>query len=388
MKKIILLFIFYTFIINNQAFSIEDVSGDVLIKYNFDNLTKGDYKYVDEGGRLNGGLYIYSKQDMNLIENLYLKSTLLFKTFGRRVYNGAYGKHSAIANNSRLNDDFYGKENYLKRKIYFDHYGLALEEIAFEYKEDAFLFGLGKFNPKFGIAYDESKLTGNYSTLLAKKYEMKEKIGGYLGINSENFKLIFNTFYDDNSFLSDTLFYNRGRNKGKNGIGNTRKFNNFSIFSEAVFSDYKINLGFRRLATTNSQERSEKGYVFGIQKYFEETEYSIGANPLFEIAYLDNYNGNKYRNLTTTTFRLPIFYKGWQFIASHSYQYNNEKHAKDYMGYVSELSLGYKFKNGLLISAGKNWVKDINKTVDNAAREKETYKYRSYNINLSYIYEY
>ena len=58
------------------------------------------------------------------------------------------------------------------------------------------------------------------------------------------------------------------------------------------------------------------------------------------------------------------------------------------MGYVSELSLGYKFKNGLLISAGKNWVKDINKTVDNTAREKETYKYRSYNVNLSYIYEY
>lgn len=388
MKKIVLLFIFCNFIINNNAFSIEDVSGNVLIKYNFDNLTKSDYKYVDKGGRLNSGLYIYSTQNANLFENLYLKSTILFKTFGKRIYDGSYGNHNSMLNNNLLNDDFYGKEDYLKRKIYFDHYGLLLEEIAFEYKEDAFLFGFGKFNPKFGIAYDESKLTGNYSTLLAKKYEMKEKIGGYLGINSENFKLIFNTFYDDNTFLSDTLFYNRGKNKAKNGVGNTKKLNNFSLFGEAVFEDYKINLGFRRLAETNSNEKAEKGYVLGIQKYFEETEYSIGANPLFEIAYLDNYNGNNYRSLTTATFRLPIFYKSWQFIASHSYQYDNEKYAKDYIGYVSELSLGYKFRNGLLISAGKNWVKDINKTVDDTAGKKEVYKYRSYNVNLSYIYEY
>ena len=57
---------------------------------------------------------------------------------------------------------------------------------------------------------------------------------------------------------------------------------------------------------SDSYEKAEKGYVFGLQKYFEETEYSIGANPLFELSYLDNYNGNNYRSLTTATFDFTL----------------------------------------------------------------------------------
>lgn len=387
MKKFVLILFCFCFIITNKANSNE-LTGNVLLKYNFNALNGSKYKYKKDDNISNGYFEIYSTQDANLFENLYLRSTMVFRPVGRRNYHGNYGDHSYVDNNSLLNDDFYGKENYLRRKIYFNHYGLLLEEIAFEYREDAFLFGLGKFNPKFGIAYDETKMIGNMSTRLAKDYEMKEKIGGYIGLNSEFFKLIFNTFYDDNTFLSDSLFSNRGRDKREGGVGNTKKLNNFSIYSELIFNEFKINLAFRRLANVTSKESSEKGYVFGIQKYFEETDYSIGANPLFEIAYLDNYNGNKYRDLSTATFRLPIFYKGWQLVASHSYQFDREKEKKNYFGYITEISLGYKFNNGILLNVGKDWGKDINKTVDNTGREKENYKFKSYSVMLSYNYEF
>ena len=75
---------------------------------------------------------------------------------------------------------------------------MSLYNKIIERKEKIALVGLGVLT--YNILNDENKLSGNYSTLLAKKYELKEKIGAYIGINSENFKLIFNTFYNDNTF--------------------------------------------------------------------------------------------------------------------------------------------------------------------------------------------
>lgn len=387
MKKFIYL-IFAYFIIITNANAIQSAKGTVIIKYNINNLLGNKYKFHKDDKITSGMLEINSKQEVNLLESLYFRSNLIFRVANERTYNGNYPNSAGGTHTNHKLDDFYGKENYILNKFYFRDYTLIAEELVFEYKEDAFLFGLGKFNPLFGVAYDDSKLIGINGNLFAQTYQLKEKLGTYIGINGEVFKLIFSSFFDDTTFLSSDLFNIRGIDNSKGGAGNTKKLNNFSLISEFNFDNTKINLGFRRLAVKLKNEKPEKGYIFGIQKYFEETDFTLGFNPLFEIAYLDNYDGIANKNVLVGTIRLPIIYKGWNLVFSHSNKYDREKNYNNYLTYLSEISLGYKFRNGLILSVAKKWHKEAFKISNISTNKKQTQKFNSVNLSLFYSYDY
>lgn len=387
MKKFIYIIFAYFIIITNTN-AIESAIGNVIIKYDISNLLGNKYKFHNKDKITSGMLEITSKQEVNLIDNLYFRSNLIFRVANERIYNGGYPYSTGGGHTGHRFDDFYGKENYIYKKFYFRDYTLIAEELVFEYKEDTFLFGLGKFNPLFGVAYDDYKLVGMNGNLFAKQYQLKEKLGAYFGINGEMFKLILSSFFDDTTFLSSDLFNIRGIDNSNGGAGNTKKLNNFSLISEFNFDNTKINLGFRRLAVTEQDEKAEKGYVLGIQKYFEETDFTFGFNPLFELAYLDNYDGIADKNVLIGTLRLPIIYKGWNLVFSHSNKYDREKHYDNYLTYLTEISLGYKFRNGLILSVAQKWHKEAFKISSISQNQKQVRKFNSIDFGIFYSYDY
>ncbi len=384
MKKYLLLLVFCLII--DIAYSLE-LKGNIETKYKTDSLNNEDGKYIDEDEKYNGYFDINGNIDLDLENNFHLMNTFELRPIQKRVYDGNYGNHKPIPNNSTLTDDFYGKENYLKRKLHFNHYSAVIEELYFKYKEEAFLFGIGKFNPNFGYAHDKNRLSGVYGTRLVDEYALKEKIGTFIAFDSDFFVLRGDFFFDDRTFLSEDFFQRRGINKSKYGAGNTKKLNNFSVTSELIYDTERIYASIRRLAVTNVDERAEKGYLIGYQNYIEQKEHEFGLNPLVEVAYLENFNGNNGRDVVFTTLSLPFFYKGWNFIGSYTLKNDDEKFYKDYISYIVQASIGYEFKNGLTVDVARKWEKSAKKVSD-MINSKEIKYYDSWGVDVGYNFKF
>lgn len=382
-KYLFLLLICLSF---NTSYSLE-LKGNIETKYKVDFLDKNEGKYIDEDKRQNGYLNINGNLDLDFENNFHLISTFEFRPVQKRVYDGGYGHNSIILNNSTLTDDFYGKENHLKRKYHFSHYGLIAEELYIKYKEEAFLVGLGKFNPSFGYAHDKNRLGGVYNARLSDEYALREKLGAFVAFDSEFFVLRGDFFFNDQTFLSEDLFQRRGIDKSEYGAGATKKLNNFSVTSELIFDTKKLYASIRRLAVTNSEERAEKGYLVGFQNYLEENEYEFGLNPLVELAYFENFNGNKDRDMIFTTASLPLFYKGWNFVGSYTLKHDKEKFYKNYASYIAQISVGYEFKNGVAVNVAKKREKSAKKTT-NSGNTKEVKYYDSWGFDITYNFKF
>lgn len=382
-KYLFLLLICLSF---NTSYSLE-LKGNIETKYKVDFLDKNEGKYIDEDKRQNGYLNINGNLDLDFENNFHLINTFEFRPVQKRVYDGGYGHNSIILNNSPLIDDFYGKENHLKRKYHFSHYGLIAEELYIKYKEEAFLVGLGKFNPSFGYAHDKNRLGGVYNARLSDEYALREKLGAFVAFDSEFFVLRGDFFFDDQTFLSEDLFQRRGIDKSEYGAGATKKLNNFSVTSELIFDTKKLYASIRRLAVTNSEERAEKGYLVGFQNYLEENEYEFGLNPLVELAYFENFNGNKDRDVIFTTASLPLFYKGWNFVGSYTLKHDKEKFYKNYASYIAQISVGYEFKNGVAVNVAKKREKSAKKTT-NSGNTKEVKYYDSWGFDIAYNFKF
>lgn len=348
------------------------IVGNILTEYNFSSLTKNKYGnklYTDEKNI--GYLNIESKLNIYFLNHLSLKNTLIFKPISDRLNDTKY-----------IYNDFYGKEDYLKRRIYFNKYDIIFEELALEYKEEQFLFGVGKYNPTFGTAYDKAKYHGIFDTRISENYELTEKIGFYIAMILPMFNLRFNSFYNDTEFLSKSLFGTRDRYNAIIGAGNTKKLNNFSISSDFAIYDWKINFGIRRLAVNNLSEKAEKGYVFGLEKLIIESENEFGFIPFTEFSYIENYNGTKDRNISFFTLRLPIYYGGWNLIGIYSLNFDHEKNFKNYKNYIAELTLGYKFDSGLMLDVSKSIERETDKI---SKTKKNSYKLDAWAVRVSYM---
>lgn len=383
MKNVSKIFLIYILLVvksyanssKNDNYYFPYVSGNILTEYNFSSLTNKDYGNKKAKDKRNlSYLEIESDLKFHLINKFSLNNKLLFRPVNKRFYGN-------------VDNDFYGEEKYLRRKWYFSRYDIIFKELNFEYKEEQFLFGLGKYNPTFGTAYDKSKYHGVLDTRIADNYKLSEKIGFYVAMNLPMFNLRFNSFFNDKSFLSRSLFNLRNRNKIDRRAGNTKKLNNFSITSDFAINNIKFNLGIERLGIKQDDERAEKGYVFGVEKLIEETSNGFGFIPFAEVSRIENYNGMKKRNKTFTTLRLPIFYGSWNITGTYSMSFDKEKYFKNYRDYLAQITIGYKFENGLMLdvskTAGKESYKENASVVKNGI--KNSYKTNSWDLRLSYM---
>ncbi len=366
---------------NNKNSSLENyyfpyITGNILIEYNFSSLNNGNYGNKIERDRRNLSYFeIESGLNFHILNKVSLLNKLVFKPTNKRF-------------TKNVDNDFYGKEKYLRRKFYFNNYDIVFEELNFEYKEDQFLFGLGKFNPTFGTAFDKAKYHGVFDTRIIEDYKLTEKIGFYVSMTLPMFNLRFNSFFNDKSFLSASLFNQRNRNKINRRPGNTNRLNNFSLTSEFAVNDLKFNLGIKRLAVKQYDERAEKGYVLGIEKLINETFNGFGFIPFTEFSYIKNYNGINNRDKFFTTLRFPIYYDGWSIIGTYTTSLDKEKSFKNYRDYLAQITIGYKFENGIMFDISKTIGKESYKDGDPikiANKMKNSYKTDSWDVRLSYM---
>ena len=308
-----------------------------------------------------------------------------------RVYTGdIYAENPGYIVGNSLNSDFYGKQDYIKRKFQFSSYGLAVETLNVGYKNDNFAIGLGKINPTFAKAYDKARFSGVYGISMAEEYEMTGKIGGYISAILPVGTITFNAFFDDKTGLSRTMFNSIKKDKSEGGAGNTEKLNNFSITYDGQFENLSLNFGFRYLDVDLETEQPEKGFVLS-GEYLMELPYDVNFLPFAEVAYFNNYDGMEDRNLTYFTAFLPLIIDGWHFIATSTFKFDNEDGYKNYFSHLTQLSAGYKFDCGLMLDFAKIWEKNTMKADGFAGvgnKQKWTHNSDSWAFMVSYSFKF
>ncbi|MEX3011080.1 hypothetical protein [Hoeflea sp. TYP-13] len=181
---------------------------------------------------------------------------------------------------------------------YFKDIGLYIDTVNIQAELMGATFVAGKFAPTFGKAWDETP--GLFGTDLAEDYEISEMIGFGVAYpfdagDNGTHTLSANAFFVDTTFMSESLFTNRGRvSTADGGPANTGTLDNFSITldGEEISSvpGLSYNLGFTYLSAGVGDVADQTGYVFGLT---HSTDLDNGATVgvIGEIAYFNNAGG-------------------------------------------------------------------------------------------------
>lgn len=371
--------------------SFPKFEGYLLSEYYLDILDNGKERIQKGENITNWYLNLEALMRLRITKGFFLETKWFLQPVNRRRYTGSiYAKNPDYIVGDALNSDFYGKENHVKRGFQFSSYGLGIETLQFGYKNKNLALGLGKINPSFGSAFDKARFSGIYGVYMPEEYELTEKIGAYISALLPFGNLTFNVFFDDTTGMSATMFKNRGRDKSKGGAGNTDVPNNFSITFDGKFENLSFNIGYRYLSVDLKQESVEQGFVAGAE-YLFEWDYGINFLPYMEIAYLNNFDGMRNRDVTYWTTFLPVIIENWHFIFSNTTKFDIEKGYHSYTSYLTQLSFGYKFDFGLMLDLSKIWERRVKKAsgfLDIPAGKKWVQHQDSWSFMVSYLFKF
>ncbi|MCQ0094178.1 hypothetical protein [Roseovarius sp. M141] len=173
----------------------------------------------------------------------------------------------------------------------FEDHGLYAEEFFFAHDFGAGEIILGKFNPAFGIAWDEAP--GIFGADFAEDYQLTEQIGGAVLIPfaigaSENVVSVA-LFNADRSVLSKSL----GRRRGPGslldgGVGNTSGPDSITITMAGELGATTYSAGVQNLARGAGDTHDQRGAVVGATH-----TYDLGrpVELLAEMAYFTDFAG-------------------------------------------------------------------------------------------------
>lgn len=183
---------------------------------------------------------------------------------------------------------------------FFEDHGLYAEELFFNHDFGAGELTLGKFNPAFGVAWDEAP--GIFGADFAEDYQLTEQLGGAVLIPfaigaSENF-LSVALFNADRTILLDSLGRVRGPNSiASGGVGNTNGPENIAIAMNGALGDTSYNIGVQRLARGAGDTHDQTGAVLGIAHTYD---FGIPIALLAETAYFTDFGGTDASALYST----------------------------------------------------------------------------------------
>lgn len=164
--------------------------------------------------------------------------------------------------------------------------GLYLHEIGLTFGTPVGDVSVGKFGPAFGAAWDET--AGYFGGTLAEDYELTEMIG--VGLETElngAGTLSLAVFFADDTALSESAFFNRGRNTTTaGGAGNTGKLDNIALQWAHEVGDTRFLLGARRLSAGAGDVKDETGFVGAVGHSFAN-----GLDLYAEVAGFDGFGG-------------------------------------------------------------------------------------------------
>ncbi|WP_204115574.1 hypothetical protein [Shimia biformata] len=150
-------------------------------------------------------------------------------------------------------------------------YGAYVHELGVEIDLGSTALQVGKVSPRFGTAFNET--AGYFGGSLAEDYELTEQVGVLAAIDmGAAGTLSLGAFYADNTFLSESVGFNRGRNSTTDGgAGNTGKLNNFSIQWQKEFGDTRVWAGARHLSAGAGDVSDETGGFVTVAHSFGST---------------------------------------------------------------------------------------------------------------------
>lgn len=229
----------------------------------------------------------------------------------------------------------------------FEDMGLYIGELGLAFKLGGADVTVGKISPAFGIAWDATP--GFYGSAVAEDYELAEMIGATVETGLGGGTLSFGLFYADNTFLSESIGENRGRNTtAAGGAGNTGKLNNVALQWSKEFGGTTLTLGARHLSAGVGDAKDETGFSIGAVHALNENVEIMG-----EVAVFEGFGGSA-DNATFATL-------GASF-ASGSITYSGAVSFRDAdsAGETSVVSLGidYELNNGMTIGGGVAFVDD------------------------------
>lgn len=384
---------------NNNTYNLQKTKqnsyprfeGQILAEYYVDSLIHNEDKVNPADSKTNYYLNAEALLKLKFKEGFFLETKWQLSPVNGRLYTGdIYANNPEYFVGNSLNSDFYGKQNYVKRKFQTSNYGLAVETLNIGYKNKDLVVALGKINPTFGRAFEKSRFSGIYGITMPEEYELVGKIGGYISTILPIGTITLNAFFDDMTDLSRTMFKSLKRDRSKGGAGNTEKLNNFSLTYDGNFENLSVNFGFRYLDVDLKGEDTEKGFVIGAE-YLFELPYNVNFLPFIEAVYLDSFEGMKSRNVGYLTAFLPIIIDNWHFIFTNTTKYDHEDGYKNYTSYLTQLSLGYRFNCGLMIDFARIWEKYAKKAdgfIGVGAREKWLKHADSWALMISYSFKF
>ena len=185
---------------------------------------------------------------------------------------------------------------------FFEDEGLYAEELYFAQEIGTATIILGKFDARFGTAWDTAP--GIFGVDFAEDYELVERIGGAVivpfaaGGGEHEFAL--SVFNADRSILSNSLGARRGQTSlDDGGVSNTRGAESYSADLTGAFGNAGYVLGVQHQAAGEGDTADQDGVVFGLTQLVEagSTELEL----LGEVAYFNHFDGTS-NSATFATF--------------------------------------------------------------------------------------
>ncbi len=286
-------------------------------------------------------------------------------TNARSVLTDAYGEVEGVAK-IIFNSEFsvqtklhWERVKFATESRTFGGHGLYLENLFANWESDGWRAAAGKFNPAFGMGWDDARLPGFYANEFAKDYQLKEAIGAggayaFDGGTAGRHRVDAALFFFDNTALSQSAFnspaYGPGQGPlsttqrlGRNrlsygGPGNTNSPQSVSIQYEladpAGISGLTLGAGYRFLRRGSNQpfdpqagfgpvaSRNSTGIVTGA-RYEIEMPFDVVVTPFVEWARFSNiFNAdpqigvNQFKQRTYLTAAAIVTWRDFTLVAS------------------------------------------------------------------------
>ena len=233
---------------------------------------------------------------------------------------------------------------------FFEDHGLYADELFVELAFDDFAIRAGKIHPNFAIAWDAAP--GLYGADFAEDYEIAEQIGADVTVpftlGGAEHEFSASVFFVDTTFLSRSLFEDRGRTtQADGGAGDTESLESVALSLQGEVHGTGYALGLRRRAEPDAGGDDETGGSAALLRGFALGE-STDLELLGEIAYFTNFDGGAEDALYGTAGAALSFEA---FTLSASYTLRDVEGAAD-EDHLLAAGLDYEIMDGLSAGLG------------------------------------
>lgn len=252
---------------------------------------------------------------------------------------------------------------------YFEDQTLFVRKLFVNYDvNDRLSLQAGKFTPPFAFA---SLVTpGMYGNNYSKEIELIERIGfgaeytfdtGAFGEHT----LSASTFFDDTSFLSDSLDLGgrRGRNRlADGGASNTESFESFTVALEgreiSQLPGFTYRLAYIHEAAGEGDVADENGFLVAAMQSFQLSD-GQSLTLIGEIAPLWNFEGTA-DNIMYASAGVAYQTAPWTVILSGTGRWRDLASGGTFDDYALQTAVGYDLGRGASIEVAHEFTRDQN----------------------------